>query len=187
MKKIFLLSIVALQTNVYAQTQHFTTENNNIFSSTNGEKVVVSKNANTTSVSEQNNTLFYIENEPNKIVSFDIETQQHTDLVTLGMKSADGYEVKTMITNIALAPLGDAIYFSTKHDYNGAEIHTTWQYATENKQVEVLCDGTLQNLDANGNLDVTFRGLDPEGIYTQHAIFSPQTRKIIHMADREYE
>jgi len=187
----YFLSAVLMLTTVSAIAQTSVSKKNGKIVLQNGSTQTVvtdSKDAGTPYL--YNNKVYYLQksavNGNTKITSYDVVSNQNTDVIRIGMKSDDGYTVKSDITNMILNANKGLIYFTTLDTYNGTPYSLTWLYNINDGKYKVFSDGKLDNIDYENNVTVVFEGIDPKGHYTQMAHYTID-HDLIKMDDRLYK
>lgn len=133
------------------------------------------------------NKVYFLDADKSKITEYDIATQKTKAIITLGMKTDKGYEIKDEILNLHIYTSAGKLFFTTRYEYSGEPVHMVWQYDVANDNYSVFSDGKIDHINNDGTLVVIFSGIDPMGQYSQKSTFYYNNRKPIKVEDKEYQ
>lgn len=186
MKILLVVLLSAITCGSYAQSI-LMVDNSLYLKPKKGDVIMIAKGADVEWSFIHKDHLYYLNGKEQKIVDYDMQKATYTDLVTLGMKTEEGYEVRTELINMVPQPKVDNFYFTTRYVHNDLPVYMTWQYDINKHSYDIFSDGQIDKVDSDGTLEILFIGKDYQGNYTQRAYYYYGSKKMMHSDDRIYQ
>lgn len=162
----------------------------------NGNTLILNDNNAPTTISDHavgesafvyKNKVYFLDNDKSKITVYDIASQQSKDIISVGMKTDNGYTIRTEILNVVPLVSAGKLYFSTMYMHSGEPVHTTWQYDIEADNYYIFRDGIIDVAHNDGTLEIVSHGKDYNGEYTERFYYYHGNAKLIKSDERVYK
>lgn len=162
----------------------------------NGNTLLLNVDNNTTTISENaiaegafiyKSKVYFMDKDKRKITAYDIQTQQAKDIIAVGMKTDNGYEIRTNIVKMMPLTSAGKLYFSTYYIHGKLPVYTTWQFDIDADNYYIFRDGIVDQTQDDGTIELVSYGTDPNGEYSERFYYYHGNGKLIKSDERAYK
>ncbi len=162
----------------------------------NGNTLLLNVDNNTTTVSENaiaegafiyKNKVYFLGSDKHKIIAYDTKTQQSKDIITVGMKTDNGAEIRTDIIKVMPLATAGKLFFTAYYVHENFPVYITWQYDIEADNYYQFKDGLVDRTHSDGTIELVSYGTDLNGEYSERFYYYHGNGKLIKSDERAYK